>query len=122
MWGIIGLTGVIVNNSLVMIDFICERLREGAPARTAIVDGAKRRFRPILLTSMTTFLGFAPLIFERSIQAQFLSPLGVSLGFGLLFATAILMLIVPALATVYFVATSRSAPGGAVAAASRAAG
>ena len=102
MWGIIGLTGVVVNDSLVMIDFICERLDKGAPVKTAIVEGAKGRFRPIMLTSVTTFLGFAPLIFERSIQAQFLSPLGVSLGFGLLFATAILMLIVPALATVYF--------------------
>ena len=107
MWGIIGLTGVVVNDSLVMIDFICERLDRGVPVQTAIVEGAKGRFRPIMLTSVTTFLGFAPLIFERSIQAQFLSPLGVSLGFGLLFATAILMLIVPALATVYFGITIR---------------
>ena len=102
MWGIIGLTGVVVNDSLMMLDFIGERLREGAPVRVAIVDGAKGRFRPILLTSMTTFLGFAPLIFERSIQAQFLSPLGVSVGFGLVFATATLMMVVPALAMVYF--------------------
>ena len=123
LWGIIGLTGVVVNDSLVMIDFICERLRAGEPVRTAIVDGAKGRFRPIMLTSLTTFLGFAPLIFESSIQAQFLIPLGVSLGFGLIFATAILMLVVPALATVYFgVATSRPALSGAVPAASRAAG
>ena len=116
MWGVIGLTGVVVNDSLMMIDFICERLRRGAPVRTAVIDGAKRRFRPIMLTSMTTFLGFAPLIFERSIQAQFLSPLGVSLGFGLVFATAILMLVVPALATVYFgVTMSRTAMSGPVA-------
>ena len=81
MWGIIGLTGVVVNDSLVMIDFINERLRQGAPARTAIIYGAKVRFRPIFLTSLTTFLGFAPLIFERSVQAQFLAPLGVSVGF-----------------------------------------
>ncbi len=106
LWGIIGLTGVVVNDSLVMIDFIGERLGQGAPVKAAVVDGAKGRFRPIMLTSLTTFLGFTPLIFERSIQAQFLSPLGVSLGFGLLFATAILMMVVPALAALYFGATS----------------
>ena len=82
MWGIIGLTGVVVNDSLVMIDFINEKLRQGAPARSAIIDGAKGRFRPIFLTSLTTFLGFSPLIFEQSIQAKFLIPLGVSMGFG----------------------------------------
>ncbi len=102
IWGVIGLTGIVINDSLMMIDFIDARLRSGAPVRTAIVEGAKERFRPIFLTSLTTFLGFAPLIFERSIQAQFLIPLGVSIGFGILFATAILMLIVPALAVVYF--------------------
>jgi len=102
IWGVIGLTGIVINDSLMMIDFIDARLRSGAPVRTAIVEGAKERFRPIFLTSLTTFLGFAPLIFERSIQAQFLIPLGVSIGFGILFATVILMLIVPALAMVYF--------------------
>jgi len=102
IWGVIGLTGIVINDSLMMIDFIDTRLRKGAPVRTAIVEGAKERFRPIFLTSLTTFLGFAPLIFERSIQAQFLIPLGVSIGFGILFATVILMLIVPALAVVYF--------------------
>ena len=98
MWGIIGLSGVVVNDSLVMIDFINERESAGSPRRTAIVEGAKARFRPIFLTSLTTFLGFAPLIFERSMQAQFLIPAAVSMGFGIVFATAILMLMVPALA------------------------
>ena len=102
MFGIVGLSGVVVNDSLVMLDFIDERMKSGLSVREAIVDGAKRRFRPIFLTSVTTFLGFSPLIFERSLQAQFLTPLGVSLGFGIVFATAILMLIVPALATIYF--------------------
>ena len=102
MWGIIGLAGVVVNDSLVMVDFINQRLGEGMPVREAIIDGAKKRFRPIFVTSATTFLGFAPLIFERSIQAQFLIPLGVSVGFGIVIATAILMLMVPALATTYF--------------------
>ena len=100
LFGIIGLSGVVVNDSLVMIDFINERLRRGMPGREAIVEGAKARFRPIFLTSMTTFLGVAPLVFETSIQAQFLIPMAASLGFGILFATAVLMMIVPALAMV----------------------
>ena len=100
MFGVIGLSGVVVNDSLVMIDFINDRLRRGMPGREAIIDGAKARFRPILLTSVTTFLGVAPLVFERSLQAQFLIPMAASLGFGILFATVVLMMIVPALTTV----------------------
>ena len=99
MFGIIGLSGVVVNDSLVMMDFINERIRNGAEPRAAIVDGAKARFRPIMLTSLTTFLGVAPLVFERSLQAQFLIPMAAALGFGIVFATGVLMLIVPALAT-----------------------
>ena len=95
--GILGLSGVVVNDSLVMIDFIDQRLREGAPSRVAIIDGAKRRFRPIMLTSLTTFLGFTPLILDRAIQAQFLMPFAASLGFGILITTGILMMLVPAL-------------------------
>ena len=76
--GFFGLSGVVVNDSLVMIDFIEQRLKEGAPARTAIIEGAKGRFRPIMLTSVTTFLGFTPLILETAIQAQFLVPFAAS--------------------------------------------
>ena len=100
LFGIIGLSGVVVNDSLVMIDFINEERRNGMNARDAIISGAKARFRPIMLTSLTTFLGVAPLVFERSLQAQFLIPMAASLAFGILFATAILMLLVPALAMV----------------------
>ncbi|NNK64267.1 MAG: efflux RND transporter permease subunit, partial [Gemmatimonadetes bacterium] len=99
LFGIIGLSGVVVNDSLVMIDFINEERSLGTPPLEAIVRGAKKRFRPILLTSVTTFLGVSPLVFEQSLQAQFLIPMAASLGFGILFATAILMLLVPALAT-----------------------
>ena len=95
--GILGVSGVVVNDSLVMLDFIDQRLREGAPARTAIIEGAKGRFRPIMLTSVTTFLGFTPLILETAIQAQFLRPFAASLGFGIVITTAILMLLIPAL-------------------------
>ena len=97
MFGIIGLSGVVVNDSLVLIDYINERHRSGQDLSSAVMEGAKVRFRPILLTSLTTFLGVLPLILERSLQAQFLIPLAVSLGFGILMATFILMLLVPAL-------------------------
>ena len=115
MFGVIGLSGVVVNDSLVMIDFINNRLRRGMPGREAIIDGAKARFRPILLTSVTTFLGVAPLVFERSLQAQFLVPMAASLGFGILFATAVLMLIVPALTMVHHRLTERGPVGSPVA-------
>ncbi|MDE2764254.1 MAG: efflux RND transporter permease subunit [Gemmatimonadota bacterium] len=101
LFGIVGLSGVVVNDSLVMIDFINERLRRGMSGRDAIIAGAKARFRPIFLTSVTTFLGVAPLVFETSLQAQFLIPMAASLGFGILFGTAVLMMIVPALAMVH---------------------
>ncbi len=95
--GFLGLSGVVVNDSLVMIDFIDQRIKDRGPTLEAIVEGAKGRFRPILLTSVTTFLGFTPLILERAIQAQFLLPFAASLGFGILATTSILMLLVPAL-------------------------
>lgn len=96
--GIIGLAGVIVNGSLVLLDFADEELQHGADLRTALIRAAKGRFRPILLTSLTTFLGVSPLIFDQSIQSQFLAPMATSLGFGVLAGTAILILLVPVLA------------------------
>ncbi len=102
IFGIIGLSGVVVNDSLVMLDFINEKALEGMHMRDAIIAGAKARFRPILLTSLTTFLGVFPLVLERSLQAQFLIPMAASLAFGIVFATAILMLLVPALAMIQY--------------------
>lgn len=99
LFGIIGLSGVVVNDSLVMIDFVNENRRNGMAIRDSVIDAAKSRFRPIMLTSLTTFLGVAPITFERSLQAQFLIPMAASLAFGIVFATVILMLVVPALAT-----------------------
>jgi len=107
VFGIIGLSGVIVNGSLILIDFINERLREGDDIRTAIIDSAKSRFRPIVLTSVTTFLGVAPITFETSLQAQFLIPMSASLGFGVLFGTVLLMLLIPALAMLQYRANER---------------
>ncbi len=105
--GFFGLSGVVINDSLVMIDFIDQRLREGAPVRTAIIEGAKGRFRPILLTSLTTFLGFTPLILDRAIQAQFVAPFAATLGIGILVTTVILMLVTPALTAIYLRVNSR---------------
>ena len=105
--GIFGLSGVVVNDSLVMIDFIDQKLREGSPVRTAIIEGAKGRFRPIMLTSLTTFVGFMPLILERAIQAQFMVPFAASLGCGIIFITALLMMLVPALYTIHLRLTRR---------------
>jgi multidrug efflux pump subunit AcrB len=96
IFGIIGLAGVVINNSLVMVDVYNEYIGDGMDVREAVIQGTKQRFRPILLTSLTTFLGVYPLIMETSLQAQFLIPLAVSIGFGVLFGTVIIVLTVPA--------------------------
>ncbi|MEM9463469.1 MAG: efflux RND transporter permease subunit [Myxococcota bacterium] len=94
--GMVALSGVVVNDSLVLIDAANSYRREGRPIFEAIEAAGVRRFRPILLTSLTTFLGLMPMITETSAQAQFLIPMAVSLGFGVLFATFIILLLVPA--------------------------
>ncbi len=97
MMGIVALSGVVVNDSLVLIDAINRFRREdGMPLWDAVVAAGARRFRPILLTSLTTFMGLAPMILETSVQARFLVPMAVSLGFGVIFATFILVFLVPA--------------------------
>jgi len=95
MFGIVALTGIVVNDSLVLTDFINRRFRSGVPLKTAVREAGAARFRPILLTSLTTFAGLTPLLLERSVQAQFLIPMAVSLGFGVLFSTFIILLGVP---------------------------
>lgn len=97
VFGIIGLAGVVINNSLVMVDVYNEYIRQGMEAREAVIKGTKQRFRPILLTSLTTFLGVYPLITETSLQAQFLIPLAVSIGYGVLIGTLIIVFTVPAI-------------------------
>ncbi|MCB0332076.1 MAG: efflux RND transporter permease subunit, partial [Bdellovibrionales bacterium] len=95
MFGIIALAGVVVNDSLVLV-VTANRLREeGKTPHEAISQAGTRRFRPILLTSLTTFFGLAPMIFESSMQARFLIPMAISLGFGILFSTVIILAIVP---------------------------
>jgi multidrug efflux pump subunit AcrB len=95
--GMVALSGVVVNDSLVLVDAVNRYRREGMGVYTALIAGATRRLRPILLTSLTTFFGLIPMIFETSIQAKFLIPMAISLGFGALFATVVVLLIVPCL-------------------------
>jgi multidrug efflux pump subunit AcrB len=95
--GIIALSGVVVNDSLVLIDATNGFRNQGMTPVEAIVAAGMRRLRPILLTSLTTFLGLMPMIFETSLQARFLIPMAISLGFGALFVTVIVLLLVPAL-------------------------
>jgi len=97
MMGIVALSGVVVNDSLVLIDYANRQRLEGAGALEAIRAAGLRRFRPILLTTITTFGGLAPMIFETSRQARFLIPMALSLGFGILFATAVTLVLVPCL-------------------------
>ena len=97
MFGIVALTGVVVNDSLLLVNFVNEKRRAGMELMQAVVEAAQRRFRPIVLTSLTTSLGLTPIILEKSMQAQFLIPMAISLGFGILFATVITLLLVPSL-------------------------
>ncbi|OEU72021.1 MAG: hypothetical protein BA874_13070 [Desulfuromonadales bacterium C00003068] len=97
LFGVVALSGVVVNDSLVMIDFANRRCREGMTPHDAILAAGVQRFRPILLTTLTTFCGLGPMIFETSRQARFLIPMAISLGFGILFATLIALILVPVL-------------------------
>lgn len=94
-FGMLALAGIVVNDSLVMVDYINKKRLEGIPLKQAVMEAGARRFRPIILTSITTFVGLMPLMFETSIQAQFLIPMAISLGFGILFATAITLFLIP---------------------------
>jgi multidrug efflux pump subunit AcrB len=97
MFGVLALTGVVVNGSLVLIDMANRKRRQGLSAYAAILVSSQLRFRPILLTTLTTFGGLTPMIFETSRQARFLIPMAISLGFGVLFATVITLALVPSI-------------------------
>ena len=99
MFGIVTLTGVVVNDSIVLVDFINMRYREGTPLRQAILEAGQRRLRPIFLTSITTIAGLFPLLLETSFQAQILIPMAVSICFGLAVSTVLCLFLVP---TFYF--------------------
>ncbi len=93
--GMLALCGVVVNDSLVLVDYVNRRRAEGVPLIDAVRTAGVARFRAVILTSLTTFFGLVPLIFETSTQAQFLIPMAVSLGFGILFATLVTLVLVP---------------------------
>ena len=95
MIGFLALTGIVVNDSLILVDFANKRRAQGLSCLDAVLDSGRVRIRPILLTTITTFLGISPLIFFASGQTAFLSPMAVSLGFGLIFATVLILIVVP---------------------------
>jgi multidrug efflux pump subunit AcrB len=97
MLGLVALAGVVVNDGLILLTRANENRWSGMTHKEAIFEAGARRFRPIILTSVTTFFGLAPMIFETSLQARFLIPMAISLGFGILFATAICLIFVPSL-------------------------
>jgi multidrug efflux pump subunit AcrB len=96
MLGLMALTGVVINDSLVLVDFINQRHRStGEKLLSAVERAGVVRFRPVMLTSLTTFFGLVPLLMEKSSSAQFMIPMAISLGFGILFATVITLILIP---------------------------
>jgi multidrug efflux pump subunit AcrB len=95
MFGLVALSGVVVNDSIVLIDFINHRVRAGHPLREALRESGCLRFRPVLLTSITTIGGLMPLLLEKSFQAQFLLPMATSMAFGLASTTVLVLILVP---------------------------
>ena len=96
-FGIIALAGVVVNDSLILVDFVNRERKLGVPLAQAVNDAARKRFRAILLTSLTTFFGLIPIVLETSLQAQIVIPMAASLAFGILFATIITLFLIPSL-------------------------
>ena len=95
VFGIVGLAGVVVNDALILINEINKNMQRGTDMHEAIVSGGKIRFGAVILTTLTTFFGLTPMITERSLQARFLVPMAISLGFGVLFSTFITLILVP---------------------------
>ena len=93
--GMVALSAILVNDSLIMVDFINRKRERQASLLSAVREAGVARFRPIMLTSLTTFAGLAPLMFNQSFHAAFLVPMAVSLAFGVLFATFITLVLVP---------------------------
>lgn len=97
LFGFFGLAGIVVNDSIILLNRY-RQLRVSQPSiKTAIIEAACQRLRPVLLTSMTTIAGLTPLLFETSLQAQFLIPMAVSITFGLLMATVLILIVIPVL-------------------------
>jgi multidrug efflux pump subunit AcrB len=99
--GLVALTGVVVNDSIVLVDFINNAVRAGVPLRQAVIDAGQRRFRPVLLTSLTTIAGLSPILSETSFQAQLVIPMAASLCFGLMTSTVLVLILVPTFYLLY---------------------
>ncbi|MEQ8787293.1 MAG: efflux RND transporter permease subunit [Pirellulaceae bacterium] len=101
MFGLVALAGVVVNDSIVLVDFINHRVRDGLALRPALLEAGQKRFRAVMLTSVTTVAGLMPMLLERSFQAQVLVPMAISLAFGLMASTVLVLMIVPVLYLLY---------------------
>jgi multidrug efflux pump subunit AcrB len=101
LFGIFGLSGIVVNDSIILVTFFKQQREAGVATSEAIISAATQRLRAVLLTSLTTIGGLTPLLFETSVQAQFLIPMAVSISFGLMFATVLVLLVIPALLSVH---------------------
>ena len=97
VWGVIALIGILVNDAVVMLDRFNRNLEEGMDIKKAVLAAGNSRFRPIILTTITTFVGLFPLILETSFQSQFLIPMAISVAFGVLFGTILLLFYFPSL-------------------------
>jgi multidrug efflux pump subunit AcrB len=97
LFGLVALAGVVVNDSLVMVDFINKARQDGVPLKQAVIDSGTQRFRAIILTSATTAAGLMPIMLETSVQAQYMIPMAISLSFGIVFATVITLFLIPSL-------------------------
>lgn len=100
--GFVALTGIVVNDAIVLVDYVNGRIRRGATPFQANLEGSRTRLRAIFLTSETTIAGLLPMLFETSFQAKFLIPMAVTISFGLLFSTALTLLIVPSINMIFF--------------------
>ena len=101
LFGFFGLSGIVVNDSIILVGFYKELRKSGVETKDALVEAACQRLRAVLLTSLTTIAGLIPLLFETSLQAQFLIPMAVSISFGLAFATVLVLIVVPAMLSVH---------------------
>ena len=101
MFGLFGLSGIVVNDSIILVTFYKHLRAQGMDTQSALVEASCQRLRAVLLTSLTTIAGLTPLLFETSLQAQFLIPMATSIAFGLAFATVLVLLVIPSLLSLH---------------------
>ena len=97
---ILGLSGIVINDSIIMVSNISKKIKKGIELNIAVIKGAQERLRAVVLTSLTTIGGLTPLLFETSVQAQFLKPMAITIVFGLLFSTILVLIFIPAVLTI----------------------